>query len=81
MNDRSPLFVFLSLLLASLALPGVIQGMEANAEVRIEKDVTYVEPDRAEKADLYLPPVFEEGKTYPGIVIVHGGGCESVWVR
>ncbi|MDY0166468.1 MAG: DUF1080 domain-containing protein [Thermoguttaceae bacterium] len=42
--------------------------------VRIEKDVTYLEPDRAEKADLYLPPVFEPGKKYPGIVIIHGGG-------
>jgi len=43
-------------------------------KVRIEKDVTYLEPDRAEKADLYLPPVFESGKKYPGIVIIHGGG-------
>ena len=38
------------------------------------KDVTYLEPDRAEKADLYLPPIFEPGKKYPGIVIIHGGG-------
>ncbi len=44
------------------------------AAVRIEKDVTYLEPDREEKADLYLPPVFEPGKKYPGIVIIHGGG-------
>lgn len=43
-------------------------------KVRIEKDVTYLEPDRAEKADLYLPPTFEPGKKYPGIVIIHGGG-------
>ncbi len=42
--------------------------------VRIEKDVMYLESDRAEKADLYLPPVFEPGKKYPGIVIIHGGG-------
>ena len=42
--------------------------------VRVEKDVAYLEPDRAEKADLYLPPVFEPGKKYPGIVIIHGGG-------
>ena len=74
MNDRSPLFLLSSLLLAALALPGMIQGQEANAGVRIEKDVTYLGPDREEKADLYLPPVFEKGKTYPGIVIIHGGG-------
>ncbi|MDZ7615797.1 MAG: family 16 glycoside hydrolase [Patescibacteria group bacterium] len=44
------------------------------AAVRIEKDVTYLEPDREEKADLYLPAIFEPGKKYPGIVIIHGGG-------
>ncbi|NLS96796.1 MAG: DUF1080 domain-containing protein [Planctomycetaceae bacterium] len=42
--------------------------------VRIEKDVAYLEPDRTEKADLYLPPAFEPGKKYAGIVIIHGGG-------
>jgi acetyl esterase/lipase len=42
--------------------------------IRIERDVTYLGPDRAEKADLYLPPTFEAGKKYPGIVIIHGGG-------
>ena len=46
-------------------------------KVRIEKDVAYLEPDRPEKADLYLPPTFEPGKKYPGIVIIHGGG----WTR
>ncbi|MDD4267813.1 MAG: DUF1080 domain-containing protein [Pirellulaceae bacterium] len=42
--------------------------------VRVEKDVAYLEPERAEKADLYLPPVCEPGRKYPGIVIIHGGG-------
>lgn len=42
--------------------------------VRVEKDVTYLEPDRSEKADLYLPPIFEPGKKHPGILIIHGGG-------
>jgi acetyl esterase/lipase len=39
--------------------------------------VSYLPADRAEKADLYLPPVFEEGKKYPGVVIIHGGGWTS----
>jgi acetyl esterase/lipase len=43
-------------------------------EVRIEKDIRYLDAESAEKADLYLPPEFEPGKTYPGIVIIHGGG-------
>ena len=42
--------------------------------VRIEKDVAFLEPDRAEKADLYLPPTFEPGRKYPAVVIIHGGG-------
>jgi acetyl esterase/lipase len=42
--------------------------------VRVEQDVAYLEPNRAEKADLYLPATFEPGKKYPGIVIIHGGG-------
>jgi len=41
--------------------------------VRVQKDVAYLAPERAEKADLYLP-TFEPGKKYPGIVIIHGGG-------
>jgi acetyl esterase/lipase len=43
-------------------------------EVRIEKGLSYLVEGRAEKADLYLPPKFEDGKKYPGVVIIHGGG-------
>ena len=43
-------------------------------EVRIEKDISYLELENPQKADLYLPPDFEPGKTYPGVVIIHGGG-------
>src|SRR5262245_33260429 len=43
-------------------------------DVRIEKAVSYLPADRAEKADLYLPPKFEDGKKYPGVLIIHGGG-------
>ncbi len=44
------------------------------AKVRIEKNVAYLGPDPAEKADLYLPLVLEAGKKYPAVVIIHGGG-------
>ena len=67
------LFIF-SLLFAPLTWPIAGECQEASPKVRIEKDVSYLGPDRAEKADLYLPPVFEAGKKYPGIVIIHGGG-------
>jgi len=42
--------------------------------VRIEKAISYLPEGRAEKADLYLPPKFDEGKKYPGVLIIHGGG-------
>jgi len=42
--------------------------------VRIEKAESYLPADRAEKADLYLPQTFEDGKKYPGVLIIHGGG-------
>jgi acetyl esterase/lipase len=45
------------------------------ADVKIEKDVAYLGPGRAEKLDLYLPPGDPKpGETRPGIVIIHGGG-------
>jgi len=44
-------------------------------EVKIEKDVAYLPPGRAEKLDLYLPPEDPKtGEKRPGIVIIHGGG-------
>lgn len=43
-------------------------------EIRTEKDVAYLGPDRAEKADLYLPEAGAAGTTYPGVVVIHGGG-------
>jgi acetyl esterase/lipase len=60
-----------ALLLLILAHPLLAQEPAA---VRIEKAVSYLPADRAEKADLYLPPKFEDGKKYPGVVIIHGGG-------
>jgi acetyl esterase/lipase len=53
---------------------GTLDPASGPTKVRIEKDVAYLGPERAEQADFYLPPRFEPGKTYPGIVIIHGGG-------
>lgn len=44
-------------------------------EVTIQKDITYLDPGRKEKADLYLPAEAPKpGEKRPGIVIIHGGG-------
>ncbi len=42
--------------------------------VRTEHDVDFLGPDRAEKADLYLPAEAEDGRLFPAVVIIHGGG-------
>ena len=42
--------------------------------VTIEREVSYLAPDRAEKLDLYLPATRPAGALSPGIVIIHGGG-------
>ncbi|MBX3411496.1 MAG: alpha/beta hydrolase [Pirellulales bacterium] len=46
----------------------------AEESVQIEKNIAYLGDDRAEKADLYLPPVMVSGRLRPGVVIIHGGG-------
>src|SRR6516225_9722231 len=44
-------------------------------EVKIENNVAYLPPGRAEKLDLYLPSEEPKpGEKRPGIVIIHGGG-------
>lgn len=42
-------------------------------EVRFTEDVTYLEPHRAEKLDVYLPPECMPGP-YPAVLLIHGGG-------
>jgi len=43
-------------------------------DVRIEKDVDYLGPDRKEKMDLYLPTGDPPAKGFPAVLIIHGGG-------
>lgn len=43
-----------------------------SAEVRIERDISYLGPDRAEKMDAWLP-AGEAGNT-PAVLVIHGGG-------
>lgn len=52
---------------------GAVIGQDVK-DVRIEKEIAYLPAGRTEKADLYLPPKFEDGKKYPGVLIIHGGG-------
>jgi acetyl esterase/lipase len=52
----------------------LISSAASAGEVRIEKDIDYLGPDRAEKLDMYMPAEIAPGEKFPGIVIIHGGG-------
>ncbi|MFM8336646.1 MAG: alpha/beta hydrolase, partial [Opitutaceae bacterium] len=41
---------------------------------RVERDVAFLTPDRAEKLDLYLPDGPAPGGGRPAFVWIHGGG-------
>ena len=43
----------------------------ARGEVRVQKDIAYLDETRAEKVDVYLPP---ENHPAPAVLLIHGGG-------
>lgn len=47
---------------------------EIPADVPHELDVAYLEGDRNEKADLYLPLSVPAGQKVPALILIHGGG-------
>lgn len=61
------------ILVAASLLPLSVAAVNAG-EVRIETDLDYLGPDRAEKLDMYMPSEIAAGARLPGIVIIHGGG-------
>jgi acetyl esterase/lipase len=61
----------LLLLVAIFATPF---ARAADANIRVVANVAYLEPDRAEKLDLYLPATPPAGTLSPAFVWIHGGG-------
>lgn len=62
-------------LLGILAIHSLVGSWAAaDQAVQIEKNIPYLGADRAEKADLYLPPTAAPGELRPAVVIIHGGG-------
>ncbi len=51
-----------ALLFVPFAQAAEVDSSPEQSAVRVQKDVAYLGPERAEKADLYLPPTFEAGK-------------------
>jgi acetyl esterase/lipase len=48
--------------------------LEIPKDIPHELDVSYLEGDRKEKADLYLPMNLQSGQKAPALVLIHGGG-------
>lgn len=49
----------------------------ADAPLRVERDVAFLAPGRAEKLDVYFPAPPAAGKLSPAVVWIHGGGWKS----
>jgi len=43
-------------------------------DIRVERDVSYLGPDRKQKADLYFPLEMPRDRRLPAVIIIHGGG-------
>ena len=59
----------LFLAFSALAFRGAGSGRGA-----VRRDVSFLEPGRAEKLDLYLPSRPADAKASPAVVWIHGGG-------
>lgn len=43
-------------------------------DIRVDRDVAYLPPDRKQKADLYFPKEMPADAKLPAVVVIHGGG-------
>ena len=60
-----------------LMLSSVVDGFAADSVPRIERDVAFLGPGRAEKLDIYFPASPAPGTLSPAVVWIHGGGWKS----
>jgi len=49
-------------------------SLETFPNVVVQKDVSFLGEDRAEKMDLYLPQAPDSKKRFPAVLVIHGGG-------
>lgn len=61
----------------AVLLCGMVWGETFIHKVGVKEGVSYLEAGREEKLDLYYPADRQEGETFPGVVIIHGGGWTS----
>src|SRR5882724_3793126 len=60
--------------LSSLLVSAVTLRAEDPTDIRIEREVPFLDAGRTELADLYLPLEIPKGQRVPAVVIIHGGG-------
>ena len=48
-----------------------------NPQVEVRGDVSFLDPSRAEKLDLYLPKNRKTGEKSPAVLLIHGGGWKE----
>ncbi|MFA9196815.1 MAG: alpha/beta hydrolase fold domain-containing protein [Aliarcobacter sp.] len=49
----------------------------SNPQIEVRGDVSFLEPSRAEKLDLYLPKNRKAGEKSPAVLLIHGGGWKE----
>jgi len=49
----------------------------SNPQIEVRGDVSFLEPSRTEKLDLYLPKNRKAGEKSPAVLLIHGGGWKE----
>lgn len=61
-----------------LELPAMAQESKSTpvfpSDIRVERAVTFLPPERKPKADLYFPLLMSKDARIPAVVLIHGGG-------
>jgi len=72
--------MLLALFLSSFSRPGSQTNeieFSSNSQVEVRGDVSFLDPSRAEKLDLYLPKNRKTGEKSPAVLLIHGGGWKE----
>ena len=76
---------FIAGMLLAIFLPSFSQAgsktneieFSSNPQIEVRGDVSFLEPSRTEKLDLYLPKNRNAGEKSPAVLLIHGGGWKE----
>jgi len=69
--------VFLASALLGPCTQASSQEFSSNAQIEVRSDVSFLEPSRPEKLDLYLPKNRKPQEMSPAVLLIHGGGWKE----